>query len=238
MIKSFTLGGIVSSMMGLAVGEKKIYGAPERDVENIEIPGRNGDALYDNGRFKNIHIEYRCYIIPQENLSVACKRVKAWLCKSSAYRILKDTYDPYYFRMASYKSAYDIEEWAREIGYAPILFDCKPQRFSNAGQITQTIDTGDAIYNPEAFTALPLIRAYGTGEAVLTVGSCEIEIAAIDEYIDIDSDIQDAFKGATNLNGEITLSGGEFPALTPGRNAVSWTGGITSVEIKPRWWTI
>ena len=225
-------------MMGLTVGEKKIYGAPERDVENIEIPGRNGDALIDKGRFKNIPIEFKCYIIPQENLSAVCKQIKAWLCKTSAYRILKDTYDPYYFRLASYKSAYDIEEWAREIGYAPILFDCKPQRFSHAGQITQTIGTGDAIFNPEAFTALPLIRAYGTGAAALTVGTCEIEITAIDGYIDIDSDIQDAFKGATNLNGDIKLSGGEFPTLTPGKNAVSWTGGITNVEITPRWWTI
>lgn len=238
MINSFTLGGIVSSMMGLVVGEKKINGAPERDVESIEIPGRNGDALFDNGRFKNIPIEYKCYIMPEWNLADACKRIKAWLCQAANYRVLKDTYDPYYFRLAAYKSEYDVEEWAREIGYAPILFDCKPQKFSHAGQRTQTFDADDAIYNPEAFNALPLIRAYGDGEAVLTVGSCEIEIADIDEYIDIDSDIQDAFKGAANLNGQITLADDEFPVLVPGRNAISWEGGITSVEITPRWWTL
>ena len=28
---------------------------------------------------------------------------------------------------------------------------------------------------------------------------------------------------------------GEFPILKPGMNAISWTGEVTKVEVKPNW---
>lgn len=28
---------------------------------------------------------------------------------------------------------------------------------------------------------------------------------------------------------------GDFPVLLPGRNAVSWTGSVTKIEIRPNW---
>ncbi len=34
------------------------YGAPERDVEAIAIPGRSGDLIFDNGRFTNAEVFY------------------------------------------------------------------------------------------------------------------------------------------------------------------------------------
>lgn len=34
------------------------YGAPERDVEMVAIPGRNGDLIFDNGRFTNAEVYY------------------------------------------------------------------------------------------------------------------------------------------------------------------------------------
>lgn len=34
------------------------YGAPERDVSMVSIPGRNGDLVFDNGRFTNAEVYY------------------------------------------------------------------------------------------------------------------------------------------------------------------------------------
>ena len=36
----------------------------------------------------------------------------------------------------------------------------------------------------------------------------------------------------------VVLKNREFPKLVPGSNTISFSGGITSVEIIPRWWTI
>lgn len=233
---SFTLGGIVSSEKGLIVNEKKTYNAPERDVDFIEVPGRNGALIKDNKRFKNVRIEYNCYVMPDWELSMTCRAVKAWLYGNLAYRILKDTYDKYYFRKATYKGEYDLEEWAYEIGYVPIQFECKPEKWSYAGQAKTVLTAEGTMRNPEAFEARPLIRVYGSGAGTLVIGDYSIAITAIDEYIDIDCDIQDAFKGEANLNEAIETD--EFPILQPGTSAISWTGLITNIEITPRWWTL
>ena len=36
------------------------------------------------------------------------------------------------------------------------------------------------------------------------------------------------------FSSEAERSGG-FPVLLPGRNAVSWTGSVTKIEIRPNW---
>ncbi len=72
--------------------------------------------------------------------------------------------------------------------------------------------------------------------------SAEVVFAPDDDVesfeISIDCDLQDAYSGTTNKNSDIILNGGEFPKLDPGENQISFSGGITSVEITPRWWTI
>ena len=56
-------------------------------------------------------------------------------------------------------------------------------------------------------------------------------------YKTIDSELQDAYKGTTNCNSLVTLSNG-FPKLIKGENEISFSGGITSVEVIPKWWTL
>ena len=53
----------------------------------------------------------------------------------------------------------------------------------------------------------------------------------------MDSDIQDVYRGTVNRNADVILSEG-FPQLIPGENGIVWTGGITYVEVVPRWWTL
>ena len=41
-----------------------------------------------------------------------------------------------------------------------------------------------------------------------------------------------AYSGTTGLNSAMS---GEFPSLKSGQNAISWTGDVTKVEVKPNW---
>ena len=40
-----------------------------------------------------------------------------------------------------------------------------------------------------------------------------------------------------NMNGSVVFASG-FPELKSGMNLITFTGGITSIEITGRWWTI
>ena len=107
----------------------------------------------------------------------------------------------------------------------------------DSGDTAQTVSaSGGIITNPAAYNAKPLITVYGSGAAILQVGEYVCTLAAIDGSITLDSDTENAYKGVTNLNSQVTIP--EFPELAPGDNDITWTGGITSVEIIPRWWTI
>ncbi|GHV27609.1 hypothetical protein FACS18948_5280 [Clostridia bacterium] len=257
-INSFAFGGVSSAQKRLIVGEKKVYNGSVRSMEPIAVPGMSGDLLLDNNRFENVSVEYDCYVMPNtgETLSQTCRYIKNWLyyvgSGQTGYKYLTDTYDPDYRREAVYTGAYELEEWAQEIGYVPIVFNCKPfkTRISPA-QVNFT--AAGSLTNPETFDAFPTIRVYGSGAGVLNVGNSIITISSIEEYIDINCEYKYASKGSTALGNRLTMNAAGYPVLSAsqpsngngvlsntsgGVTNISWSGGITSVLVVPYWRTL
>ena len=211
------------------------WGAPERDVEHVEVPGRNGDLTFDNGRFKNITVPYEAFI--PRRFDECFGAFRAFLVSSAGYHRLEDDYHPDEYRMAEYYEAIEPDVGTlNRSGKFTLSFYCKPQRFLKSGEKAVTFTSAGQIYNPTLFASKPLLRVYGTGS--FGIGSETVTISSANTYTDIDCDIKDAFKGTTNCNGNITLSSGDFPVLNPGFNGVSLGTGITKIEITPRWYTI
>ena len=97
-----------------------------------------------------------------------------------------------------------------------------------------------ALLNPTAFTALPLITVYGTGEGTVTVGDITVRIKVMEDHLILDSDTQNAYTEADGVmtNQNYNIYAPVFPQLEPGVNQISWTGGVARLEIIPRWWTL
>lgn len=219
---------------GVWISGSGVWGAPERDVEHIEIPGRNGDLTVDNGRFKNITVKYPAFI--SRNFGERFDSFRAFMTSSPGYHRLEDTYHPDEYRMAEYYQAIEPEPGTlNRSGQFDLEFYCKPQRYLKSGEKTIEFTTTGQIVNPTLFESKPLLRVYGTGSFGL--GNQTITITSANVYTDIDCEIKDAFKGTTNCNGNIRLSSGDFPVLRPGNNGVS-LNGISKIEITPRWYTI
>ena len=58
----FTLDNKKSLDYGLYITGSGAFNAPERDVETVEVPGRNGNLIIDRGRFKNVVQSYKAFI--------------------------------------------------------------------------------------------------------------------------------------------------------------------------------
>ena len=56
--KSLEFDGESSKGYGVYITGAAVYNAPEREVEMITIPGRNGSFALDHGRFQNIEVTY------------------------------------------------------------------------------------------------------------------------------------------------------------------------------------
>lgn len=211
------------------------YAYPERDYTITHIPGRNGDIIQDNGCYKNVERTYEVsFDAPNEDFATYANAVSAWLHSTTGYARLEDSYEPNYYRMATYQESNIFENLYNKAGTATIVFECKPQRFLKTGDNIITIQNSLTIMNPTGFEAYPLFKVTGAS-GVLTVNGNSITFSSIDDFVMLDCELQDAYK--ENINKNSTISG-TFPVLKTGSNTISWTGDILSVTMKPRWWTI
>lgn len=233
MIGKFEFNNLLSSDFAIYISGSGTYNAPERDTESVSIPGKNGDLIIDNKRFKNITVKYPAFI--REEFKDNTDGARAWLLRDGSYHRLEDSYHPGEFRMARFIGPLDFDTRAlNKSGEFNIEFDCKPQRFLKYGELPIGVTENTTLYNPTSFNALPKVRVYGT-KGTLIIGNVIMDIKDIDEYVDIDCEMQNAMKGTMNKNHTISNI---FPELYPGKNGVKFEGDILKIEIIPRWWTI
>lgn len=233
-----TYNGVASSTYGIVVEHPPGYTYPKRDYEVVHVPGRNGDILFDNGSYQNVNRSYEIAIgsLAREFAAMA-NDISKWLHSSSGYARLEDTYEPDYYRMAYYEEEQDITNILFHAGRATIQFVCKPQRFLKSGETAIIVDESMAIVNPSDQISLPFIKVHGSGSGEFTLNDSTVTLSSIQDGMIIDSELKDSYLGATNYNNRVTLSN-DYPSLIPGSNTVSISGGVTRLEVTPRWWTL
>lgn len=228
-------GKISSEEIGVTVEGYPRSIIPERDIETEAIPGRNGMLLYDYGTYQNYDQPFTIHWKKE----FGDVHIAQWLHKPG-YQRLEDSLHPDHFRMAYFSGPADIENRMNVLGRSEILFNCKPQFFRKSGEVEISLTNGQTLINTGQ-KALPLITVDGNGSGVLTVGDVTVFISEIPNGgVVLDSDIQDAYSvdRLSNYNDLISLSKYDFPSLLNGNTLISWSGGIASVKIIPRWWDL
>ena len=176
--KALSFDNTSSRNYGVYITGEAVYNAPEREVEMITIPGRNGSFALDHGRFENITVSYPAGIFAdtEADFVQAISDFRNFLCSKKGYCRLTDEYNPNEYRMAVYKSGLEVDPVQLKAGQFNIVFDCKPQRFLTSGETKTTIaQSGNTISNPTLFEAAPLLEIEGYG--TIDVNGTEIEIA-------------------------------------------------------------
>ena len=149
-LKKLTFDGESSADYGVQILGEGVFNAPEREVEMISIPGRNGAFALDKGRFENIPVTYPASLIANntEDFADAISNFRNMLCSRKGYVRLTDDYHPDEYRLAVYKSGLDVDERVLRAGEFEIEFDCMPQRWLLSGEEKITVADGDTVTNP------------------------------------------------------------------------------------------
>ena len=237
----FTYNGRSSAEFGLHIEKKDVFSAPEYDAEFVSIPGRSGDIINPNRRFSNIKVTYTVFLARKNAaaLATALRDIKGWLySEPDRYHEITDSYDTEFFRYGVISGNLDIEEQLNKIGSFTVTFNCKPYKYSFAGQQTVAADSASlSVTNPTAFESRPYIKLYGSGAVTLNISSGGSTnawtISVIDEYIEIDSELMNCFKGTVLKND--TVIGDGFPTLKPGTTTIACAGNVQRIEVIPRW---
>ena len=237
----FEYNGIRSSDMGVKISGKNIFSAPKYDLSFQAIPGRDGELINSNNRFPNATVSYTCFIPAKsiQELSEKVTAVKAWLyTEPDRYHTLMDSYDTVFFRKAVFNNKLDIADQVNKIGVFTVNFSCHPYRYSHVGQLlTKHSTSGFVLSNPYPFNAKPYLKLNGSGTGKLTIQTpTKTDVwtfTTLNGYTECDSELMNFYHGADPKND--TVSGEGFPILYPGNNTISFDGGITSIEVRPRW---
>lgn len=233
----FFFNGSRSIDKGLTIEYCPSVGTGQRVVEKISVPGRSGDLVIDTGAYGNYIQPYEIWFRDKlRGTTRAARDIAQWLLSGVGYMRLEDTYDPEIFRLAMFTGPFDVENWMLTAGRATLEFDCQPQRWLKTGQLPVAVQSGQSLINAWQ-PAKPLIQVAGTGDGTLVVGGSTISISDMTGAITLDSETEDAYSGTENLNNNVQVNGG-YPILQNGETAVSFSGGITAVQITPRWWSL
>lgn len=230
-----TFDGVDSRAFGLYISGTGTFNSPEREYQNISIPGRDGDLLGVSTRLRNVGLSYPAFIYTGARQQLAALR--GFLLSHVGYFRLVDSYNPEEYRLAVYKGPLEADPTpVLDAMQFDLVFECKPQRYLIVGETAQSITSGDTLTNPSPFTARPLIRVHGAGS--LMVGADVVTVAANNySYIDIDAEMMDCYSGADNCNALVTFAENDFPTLPAGQTGITYSG-FSAVEVTPRWWRV
>lgn len=210
---------------------------PEAKYEEYEVPGRNGKLHAYLGHYGNVTVSYQLYFHGKDPTSGQMRSIKQWLAGTPGAHMLSDGYDPDYFYLATAKMG-DTTNILDKYGRFTVEFDCDPRHFLLAGQNALSMTDGQVLYNPLDQTALPYLEITGDGEEgeLLINGKAFGVKPPAGKTMLCDAENWNAWFADGTIATPVV--GGNWPELLPGENTVTWTGGIQTVRITPRWWTL
>lgn len=182
---SLTFDGINSLDYGIYITGESVYDTPERDVDVVEIAGRNGDFLLDKGRWKNLEVTYRCgcFGADQSEFANKIRTFRNLLASRIGYKRITDTYNTTEYRMGTLVNPVEVDSVSyKRAGEFDLTFNCKPQRYLTSGETATTVANNGTLTNPTAYDASPLLAVKGYGTITFNGFSIVLSDEVMGEY--------------------------------------------------------
>lgn len=202
--------------------------APEENVEEITIPGRDGVLIEKDGSYKPIVIPVGFnFLSMPEKVNEKYRAAKKWLSGSGN---LKFSDDGSAFYKVLYVKITDVERTSKRIQNFTAEFTCDPYTYMKSGM--QEITDYSNIYNPYSVSHPDYVIA-GEGNCTISVNGKTIT-ANVGQNLTINTDLMLAYRtDGTMQNAEIT---GDYQDLylIEGENKISITTGF-ELAVIPNW---
>lgn len=230
----FWLNGKCSEDYGITLQSEITFEGATPNYNSQHIPGRNGDIYFWDASYNNVAGSASCYVAGVGSADMLRQRATEFFFGTPGYLRLETDNEPDIYRMVIPQRGPNTNIRVGTIAPFTVEFSAKPELYLKDGETPFTLtQSGAVVMNPTAFSSKPLITVYGNGSGSLFVNGVECRFLSLSESCTIDCNTEDAYKGTKNKNGDVAIA--EYPVLSAGENTITWNGGITSVEIVPRW---
>ncbi|NFP92418.1 phage tail family protein [Clostridium sporogenes] len=261
MMPYFIFNNINSLDMGIVVNKLPPIVKAEKNIEKIEVIGRNGFLTQNYGTYKGTVRSIECTLVEGTKID----EVIAWL---DGYGDLIVSNRPDRTYKATIINQIPLSQVIPQIHEFIIQFDCQPFGYSlndspimkitennvirnskvihplntlnyTGGNLIEpnklaTINENNfiEIFNPGTVESTPVITIWGYGSIDLNINDNIINLTNVANNITIDSEIMDCYRDGQLFNNYMK---GEFPIFKVGINKISWMGNVQRFEIKPNW---
>ena len=180
--------GISSADFGCTIERRPNHSRGSRRGELIEVPGRNGAAVLEDGSFTTYTQEYAMAFKEGDTVPPykRAAQVAEWLLGSRGFCRLEDDFEPNVYRMARYAGALNIEQVADEYGRVVLEFECQPQRYFLFGECDISISN----YNNSATVVVRNIPETVESVKVRAAGTIEFFMRNATNRIDAEMEQQ------------------------------------------------
>ncbi len=233
---SFVFNGKDSFLnYGILIEKRPDVPSPKRRVSYISIPGRNSSLRYDEETYEDITLSVECALVG--NAQSRIDEIKAWLL-SAGESALIFSYQSNRKYLAQVVNSIDFGIILKVSSRFVILFNCRPFKYSVTNDaISITTGMGTSLLNQGTVKSRPVIKVYCSGDGSFSINNRTVSFEEIDKpFVILDSELEEAYfvDGGTLINANNHMSG-EFPFFDVGNNIITFTGGVSKLEITPNW---
>ena len=225
----FIWNGVDCRTKGIHVSELPPITIPLERSTQTTVPGRPGSLTQIEGDdvYDDMILTATCFIADPAQIPV----IAAWLKGKGTVTFANRTGGHYNARIANQIPFEKVLRGNPHCSFA-VNFRCFPFWYKdNVSDVTITT-SGSTITNPGSVYSEPLITLTGSGDITLMVGTTIVELTGITSGIVLDCSLKEAYLGTVLMNDHMS---GDFPVLKSGLNAISWTGNVTSIVVRPNW---
>lgn len=245
---TFTFNGVRAADYGIYVTDVNVFNSAARDVEYIQIPGRDGAFALDRGRFQNISVVYKCAMTQDtdEDFATAISEFRNAIASTKGYKRLEDDIHTDEYRMGVFSKGLEAPTLNTKTATFDVEFNCQPQRFLKSGETAVSVASGGTITNPTLFESHPLLHLWGYGNIgingeqlsinndqygnILLVDKTTHEATSLYKYIYHNSASPNPKVSLMNEGDTLTLVNGSFISVQLyGRPVVRFTNVSVSV---------
>lgn len=254
----FIFNNINSRDYGIIVNKLPTIIKPSKNIEKIEVIGRNGFLTKDYNTYKSSVKSVECTIKNIDKLDSIC----SWL-DGSGDLIFSNEEDKVYKATIINQIPFSkiIKQWHKFL----IQFECQPLKKSRIDidymtTLSYSVDRNSIAINPLStlnytggntfqsnipieinkkeelivhnfgtMEAKPVLELWGSGNIRLIINSDVITLNDIQGTIIIDSEMMECYKGTLPCNNKMF---GEFLTLKLGKNIIKWEGNLERIKIK------
>lgn len=211
-----------SRQFGIVVNKLPVISRAERNIEKIEVEGKNGYLTHDFKTYKSILKSCECTLENIDNIDNVC----SWL--DGAGEVIFSNQDNRFFK-ANIINQIDFYTPIKKFKKFIVQFDCQPFGYLRNEQILTTNYKYYQFYNYGNVYSEPIITVYGKGDINIYLNEETIKLKNVEDFITIDTTAYECYKINKSQNDKMY---GEFPVVTPGKNTLSVTGNVTKINIK------